>query len=149
MGYLYLFLIHISINTKGELYATLLLPHFLVRRHIEVIPVLTCISSAQRTALLHELCESSQPREQQRCKKRPTTSPRHIALRCVDRRRSLCYGKRLFAAHELKWIPVRIKLPFVQCEQSIGIDASRTHRAPTDLVSLQPIKCRDDDARDQ
>jgi len=101
MGYLYLFLIHISINTKGELYATLLLPHFLVRRHIKVIPVLTCISSAQRTALLYASYANRLNPENNRDVRNVPLRPRGT-LRCVDRRRSLCYGKRLFAAHELK-----------------------------------------------
>jgi len=47
---------NLRLEAKRELYATLFLPNFRVHRHIKMIPVVTCISSAQRPALLRTRC---------------------------------------------------------------------------------------------
>jgi len=61
------YILNNSINTKRELYRTLLLPNFHVHRRVKMIPVVACISSTGRPAPLRTRYMNrlnSQPRKQ-------------------------------------------------------------------------------------
>jgi len=69
---------NLRLGEKRKLHAALFLPNFQVHQHLKVIPVVTCISSARRPALLRTRCTNRLNPENNtgrtiRNVKRPTT----------------------------------------------------------------------------